>query len=55
MKIRTILYADEGNVLTNGETYGKQIFLADNANPEEFYQITEQEYNNIVKDGENDI
>lgn len=44
MKTRTVLYADEGKVLTNGETYGKVIYLADGASPDAFYEITDEEY-----------
>ncbi len=52
MKTRTILYADEGKVLTNGEIYGKQIFLAENMTEENFYEIPEEEYEKILKDEE---
>lgn len=48
MKIRKILYADEGKILTNGSTYGKQIFLADDIDVSEFYEISEQEYEAIL-------
>lgn len=49
MRIRNILYADEGKVLTDGEIYGRQIFLAEGKSAEDFYEITEEEYNNIVE------
>ena len=49
MKQRIILYADEGKVLTDGEVYGKQIFLGENRNTEEFYEIDEAEYNELLE------
>ena len=47
MKSRIVLYADEGKVLTAGNTYGKQIFLADGADPESYHEITDAEYEAI--------
>jgi hypothetical protein len=44
MKARTVIYADEGKILTNGEVYGKQIFLAEGVSEDSFYEITEEEY-----------
>ena len=49
MKSRIVLYADEGKVLTDGNTYGKQIFLADGADPENYHEITDAEYEAIQK------
>lgn len=45
MKTRKIIYADEGKMLTNGEIYGKQIYLAEGVNESDFYEIAEEEYN----------
>ena len=56
MKTETIttmlLKADEGKVLTDGEIYGKTIYLAKNRSPEEFHEITEAEYEEIQKQNE---
>lgn len=45
---RTVLYADEGMVLTNGTDYGRVIYLAIGADASEYYQITDAEYEAIV-------
>lgn len=52
MTTRTIIYADEGKVLTNGEIYGKQIFLADGVSKDDFHEITDEEYAKIVAETE---
>ena len=49
MKTRTIIYADEGMILTDGETYGKQIFLSDGTPADDFYEITDEEYAAILE------
>lgn len=43
----TVLRADEGKILTDGNTYGRVIYLGKNRLPEEFHEITEAEYNEI--------
>ena len=48
MKTRTVLYAEEGHVLTNGEIYGKTLFLADSASALDFYEITDEEYQAVL-------
>ena len=48
MKTRTVIYAEDGKILTNGEIYGKQIFLADGVFESYFYEITEEEYQAIL-------
>ncbi len=49
MKTRTVIYADEGKMLTNGEIYGKQIFLAEGVSADDFHEITEAEYNALME------
>ena len=38
-----ILKADEGQVLTDGETFGTTVVLPENANQNRWYEITEEE------------
>ena len=51
MKIETIelrkMTASKGMVLTNGEAYGKEIYLGKNDKPENWHEITEAEYNEL--------
>ena len=42
--MRKILTANEGKILTDGEIYGKVIYLAEGANGDEFYEISAEEY-----------
>jgi len=49
MKTRIILYADEGKVLTDGEVYGKTIYLADGIDKNGFREITDAEYESIIQ------
>ena len=42
-----ILTADECMYLTNGETYGKTVVLPEGADQSVWYEISEQEYNQL--------
>ena len=52
MKTRQILYAEDGMVLTNGETYGTVIYLAEGVDPSDFREITKEEYEKILAEQE---
>ena len=49
MKSMITLYADEGKVLTDGETYGTTIQLAEGRTAEGIREITLEEYNKIIE------
>lgn len=48
MKVRTVLYADEGTVLTNGTDYGTVIWLAEGVCPDSYHAISRAEYDAIM-------
>lgn len=45
----TKVTATEGMMLTNGETYSKEIYLGCNDSIENWHEITDAEYEEIVK------
>lgn len=49
---RTVLKAGEGMILTNGESYGKKIYLGANDKPDNWHEVTEAEYEEIIKEEE---
>ena len=49
---RTVLVADEGMILTNGESYGKDVYLKVDGDASKWHEITEEEYNSIVAENE---
>ena len=50
--MRTSIKAHDGMILTNGEIYGTEIFLADGLKAEYFHEITKVEYERIMEEQE---
>lgn len=48
----TKLTASEGRVLTNGEAYGKEIYLGKNDSADNWHEITDAEYAEILEEQE---
>lgn len=48
MKQRIVLSAENGKIITNGEIYGKTLFLAETDSPDNYHEITQAEYDEIV-------
>lgn len=46
--MRTVLYANEGTVLTNGTDYGTVIWLAEGISPDTYHAIPMEEYEAIL-------
>ena len=49
---RLMMVATEGMILTNGETYGREVYLGSGDSPENWYEITEAEYEKIIEEAE---
>ena len=49
---RKILTANKGMVFTDGEIYGKKIYLAEGMNADKFHEITDEEYQAIIAESE---
>lgn len=47
-----MLKAEEGMMLTNGNVYGKTILLGNGDSAENYHEITEEEYAELMLDGE---
>ena len=50
-----MLKADEGKVLTNGEVYGKIIVLGNGDKAENYHEITDEEYWELMAESEGEI
>ena len=46
------LTASEGHILTDGENYGRIVYLAQGDNGEKWHEITEAEYQKILEEAE---
>lgn len=49
-----MLEATDGMMLTNGEAYGKKIYLGCTDKPENWHEITDEEYKKILKKQESE-
>ena len=45
----TKITASDGMVLTNGETYGREVYLGVNDSIDNWHEITDAEYEEILK------
>lgn len=52
---RIKLTANDGYVLTNGETYGKEVYLGVNDSADNWHEITEEEYAEVLKAEESEV
>ena len=50
--MRTSIKAHDDMVLTNGEIYGTEIFLADGSKAEDFHEIPRAEYDALIAEAE---
>lgn len=59
MNITTIelrkLTASEGMMLTNGEIYGKEIYLGVNDSPDNWHEVTKEEYDSKMAQIESEV
>ena len=55
MKTRQILYADDSMVLTDGETYGTVIYLAEGEDASKYREITKEEYEKLLQENEENL
>lgn len=59
MKQETItsikLIASENMILTNGEAYGTEVYLGIGDNPDNWHEITEEEYAEVLKAEESEV
>ena len=51
-KIDDLILADDGKFLTNGVDYGTTISLADGVSDKDYYEITQEEYDQILAEQE---
>lgn len=49
---RKVIEAREGMVLTDGEIYGKKIYLSVGESADKFYEITDEQYWELMAESE---
>lgn len=47
---RQVLIAAEGMILTDGTIYGRKIYLEVGKSPDDFYEISEAEYEKLMEE-----
>lgn len=52
---QTIIEASEGHILTNGKSFGKVVALGSTDSADNWYEITEEEYNKIEAEQTEDV
>lgn len=50
--MKNILYAKDGCVLTNGVDFARVVFLADGTPRDSYYEISEKEYEDLIREEE---
>lgn len=50
----TVLKAEDGKTLTNGETFGKVVYLGRNDSADNWHEITDEEAQKFQKVGDTD-
>ena len=50
--MRKVIKASEGHVLTDGNIFGKEIYLAEGADASSFYEITDEEHGRLMAENE---
>lgn len=48
--MRTTIKSRKGFVLTDGETYGREILLAEGRSAADFHEITEEEFKKVFEE-----
>lgn len=51
MDNRVVLIAAEGMIYTNGDAFGKTVYLAEGENADGWYEIPEAEFNDAFENG----
>ena len=46
---RVKMVATDGMILTNGEVYGREVFLGNGDSPDNWHEISEREYETIMR------